>query len=182
MKITINTEILKKYNLSLGEFLIMLLGYYDIDVSDTQGSIISKHIADKNLFKDSSIVLSNNSKNLIAKILMESDDKAINSGIDFEKVATDMMQCYPEGNKPGKTYPWRSTVEEIAQKLRTLVVRYDFIFTPEEAIRATKEYVATFKSPYEEMLLLRSFILRIYKEEIESLFMSIIENNREYSR
>lgn len=178
MKITINTDILQKHNLTLGEFLIMLLGYYDIDLLSTQDSIINKYYADRNLFKEMGIILSNNSKDLVARILMESDDKAIKSGIDFEGVAEKMMECYPSGNKPGKSYSWRSTIEEIAQKLRTLVVKYDFLFTEEEAVNATKEYVSSFTTPYSDMLLLRSFILKTGKDEIESLFMTIIENNR----
>ena len=179
MKITINTDILKKHNLTLGEFLIMLLGYFDIDLQSVQDTIVNKSLADKNLFKEMGIILSNNSKDLIARILMESDDKAIKSGINFEQVAEKMMNCYPSGNKPGKSYSWRSTIEEIAQKLRTIVVKYDFLFTEEEAVNAVREYISSFTPPYKDMLLLRSFILRTSQDEIESLFMTIIENNRE---
>ena len=30
MKVTINTEVLKKQHLTIGEFLVMLIGYYDV--------------------------------------------------------------------------------------------------------------------------------------------------------
>ncbi len=30
MKITINTEMLKREHLTMGEFLVMLIGYYDV--------------------------------------------------------------------------------------------------------------------------------------------------------
>lgn len=184
MKLTINTEVLKRHNLSLGEFLVMLLGYYDIDFQDSHNSIIKKSIADKNLFKELGIILSNNSKNLIAQILMESDDKVINSGIDFEDLAKQLMNIYPNGIKAGKTYSWRGTEEEIAQKLRTLIVKYDFTFTEQEAIDATKEYVFSFTAPYQYMHTLKNFLLYNTKDhqghwEMESVFMTIIENNRE---
>lgn len=183
MKITINTDILKRYNLSLGEFLVMLIGYYDIDYQNCHNNIIKKLFAEKNLFKEMGVILSNNSKDLIAKILMESDDKAINSGINFESLAKTLQQIYPYGIKAGKTYEWRGKTEEIAQKLRTLVVKYDFQFTEHEAIDATKEYVSSFTTPYQYMHTLKNFLLYTTKDSqghyaMESLFMTIIENNR----
>lgn len=183
MKITINTDILKRHNLSLGEFLVMLLGYYNIDIQNCHDNIIKKYVAEKNLFKELGVILSNNSKNLIAQILIESDDKIINSGIDFESLAKNLQMIYPDGIKSGKTYSWRGETAEIAQKLRTLIVKYDFEFTIQEAIEATKEYVSSFTSPYQYMHTLKNFLLYIKKNqghlEMESIFMSIIENNRQ---
>lgn len=182
MKITINTEVLKKYNLSLGEFLTLLLGHYDVDVGTMQESLIKKRLVDPNLFKEYSVVLSDNTKNLVARILMESNEKAVKSGLDFEKLATTLQNLYPVGCKPGTSYPWRGDTEDIAQKLRVLVVNYDFSFTEEEAVAATKEYVESFKNP-KRMHLLKNFLLTSRRDdngkfELESMFMTIIENNR----
>lgn len=183
MNITINTKILQKHHLSLGEFLLMLLGYFDIDIENSLNSVIKKSLAEKNVMKDMGIILSNNNKDLVAQILLESNEKVINSGIDFEGLAIELMNCYPKGNKPGTTYPWRGTIDVITHKLMTLVAVYDFTFTPEEAIQATQDYVSSFKQPDSSMLLLRSFILSTRKisddKDITSLFMTYIENNRE---
>lgn len=184
MKVTINSEVLRKNNLTFGEFLIMLMGYYGIDYDENHDILVNKNLVESNLFKKCSIVLSDNSKKLVLKILMESDDKAANSGIDFESIAAKLQLEYPDGIKAGTTYNWRGELDEVAQKLRTLVVKYDFIFTEEEAISATKEYVSSFKSPYTYMQLLKYFILKTVKNshghtEINSEFMSIIENNRD---
>lgn len=183
MKITINTKILKKYNLSLGEFLVMLIGYKELDYQELHNSCMNKGLVEKNLFSNMAPILSNNNKNLVAKILIESDDKAINSGIDFDKFALQLMNLFPDGKKSGKTYTWRGKQDEIAQKLRTLIVNYDFLFTEEEAIKATKEYVQSFNPPYQYMHTLKNFLLYTTKDnqghyEIESLFMTNIENNR----
>lgn len=183
MKITINTQILKRHNLSLGEFLLMLIGYFDIDLQTAHASVIEKLLAEPNILKKMGIILSNNSKDLVAQILMESDEKVIQSGIDFDDLADKLMHIYPCGNKPGSTHQWGSTKDIIAQKLRTLVAVHNFTFTPEEAIEAVKKYVSTFEAPYKDMLLLRSFLLTTKKSsdginEIDSLFMSYIENNR----
>lgn len=184
MKISINTNVLKKYNLSLGEFLVLLMGHYGESYISSYDSLVEKGLAGKNLFKEFTPVLSDNTKNLIAKVLMESDDRAINSGIDFESLARTLQQVYPDGIKPGKTYSWRGNIEEIAQKLRVLVVKYNFLFTEEEAIRATQEYVDSFKEPYQYMHTLRNFLLYTTKDsqghyEMESIFMNVIEENRD---
>lgn len=182
MKITINDEVLKKEHLSIGELLILLLGYYDINYDDCCSKLIDKHIASINVFNPTSIVLSDNSRNLVAKILMESNDKVRNSGIDFMELATKLQAIYPPGNKPSTTYTWRGKTEEIAQKLRILVAQYDFSFTEEEAINATKQYVESFEKAEKHMRLLKYFILKTgSKEDIDSMFMTLIENNRDES-
>lgn len=184
MKITINTEILSKENITLGEFLILLMGYHNIDYETAYQKLVECKLVEPDLFTKSALVLSDNTKNLVAKILMEFDERAINSGIDFDRLAVKLMECYPDGIKPGTTYYWRSTVKEVAQKLRVLVVKYDFQFTEEEAITATKEYVDSFKD-YKHMKLLKYFLLKTITDdgrmEIDSPFMSIIENNRDES-
>ena len=62
-------------------------------------------------------------------------------------------------------------------------MKYNFPFTEEEAMTAIDEYVGSFKAPYTYMHTLRNFILYTKKEngkyEMESQFMTIIENNRE---
>lgn len=184
MKLSINTDVLKKYNLSLGEFLVLLISHYGESYTSSYDSLVEKGIAGKNLFKEFTPILSDNTKNLIAKILMESDERAINSGIDFESLAKQLQAVYPEGRKAGKSYLWRGDTEEIAQKLRVLVVKYDFQFTEQEAVEATIKYVDSFKAPYQYMHTLRNFLLFTTKDEqghyeMESMFMTIIENSRE---
>ena len=162
----------------------MLLGYFDIDFSKCKNALIDNSIIETNLFKEDSFILSDNSKDLVAQILVESDEKVINSKIDFDGLALKLMELYPKGNKPGTTYPWRGSLGEIAYKLRVIVARYNAEFTEQEAIDATKEYVSSFKAPYQFMHTLKNFLLYTKKDseghyEMESLFMTIIENKRE---
>lgn len=183
MKLSIDTNVLKKYQLSLGEFLVLLMSHYDINYIDSYDLLVNKGLADKNLFKEFCPILSDNIKSLVAKILIESDDKVINCSIDIDELAIKLQALYPDGVKAGKTYTWRGDTDEIAFKLRTLIAKYDFSFTEEEAINAVKEYVDSFKAPYQYMHTLKNFLLFIKKNqgcyEMESIFMSIIENNRE---
>lgn len=179
MKITIDTEILQRNNLTLGEFLVMLFGYCDVKYKENFDKLIEKSIISKNVFDKDSMVLSNNTRDLIAKVLIESDAKVMGYDLNFEELAKKLQDIYPKGNKPGTTYNWGNNTAVIAFKLRTLVAKYCFIFTEDEAIKATKEYVDSFEDDNKNMKLLKYFILRTSKDDsIDSMFMTIIENNR----
>lgn len=179
MKITIDTEILQRNNLTLGEFLVMLFGYCDVKYKENFDKLVEKSIISKNLFDKDSMVLSNNTRDLIAKVLIESDAKVMGYELNFEELAKKLQDIYPKGNKPGTTYNWGDNTAVIAFKLRTLVAKYGFIFTEKEAIKATKEYIESFEDDNRNMKLLKYFILRTSKDDgIDSMFMAIIENNR----
>lgn len=179
MKFSIDTAILSKYSLCLREFLALLFPYLGIRYEEAYKNAINKDLAEPDLTSYGELVLSDNTKNLIAKILIESSDKLQQSPVkDFDALVLTLQNIYPQGNKPGTTYSWQGTTEEIAQKLRTLVVLHGFLFTEEEAINATKMYVEQFGGDRSHMKLLKYFLLRTKNSEIESDFMTIIENNR----
>lgn len=182
MKITINTDHLSRYNLNLGEFLILLMGYFDFDYQQGYQRLVEDKVIEPNLFGTSLVVLSNEAKNLVASIIIGSSDKVEASGINLNDLAQKLQQLYPNGYKPGTTYDWRGRTEDIALKLGILIVVHNFHFTEQEAIDATKEYVASFNN-YEHMSLLRNFLFTSHSDEdgynnIVSPFMTIIENNR----
>ena len=184
MRITIDTDLLKKEGIELNEFLLLLMCFYECDYKSTLDSAVEHGLVSPNLFKDGSGILSDNVYDKIARILLASHEKLKDCPIkDFYKLASDMQNCFPKGCKPGTSYTWRGNNSEIAFKLMMLVVKHDFMFTEEEAIRATKQYVIDCKDNPKYMSLLKYFILKTYNigEElsISSPFMSIIENNRQ---
>lgn len=182
MRITIDTNILSRNNISLGEFLVLLLGYNNCNFDECFGSLVDKKLADIDKFTMGNIVLSGNSKDLVTRLLTEADERLNKSPVrNFYTLAAKLRNIYPEGNKSGTTYPWRGTLEEIAQKLMVLVTIHGFIYTEDEAIKATKEYVGSFNGDRSHMKLLKYFLLRTKRteQEIDSDFMTIIENNRE---
>lgn len=185
MKITINTDVLKRYKLSLEQYIVLLVGYYGIDCQKVYDDLVKEGIVEKNLFHDFPPIISDNIKNMVAKIMVESDDRIENCPIkDFEGLAKVLQSLYPGGIKAGKTYSWRGDTDVIAQKLRTLIAKYNFTFTMDEAVDAVAEYVNSFHFPYTYMHTLRNFLLYTKRDDkgaidMESQFMSIIENNRE---
>ena len=80
------------------------------------------------------------------------------NGESFEEIADAMREVYPSGRKAGTNYMWRDSTAIIAQRLRSLVKKYKVSFTKEEAVDATKRYVAGFNGNYTYMQLLKYFI------------------------
>jgi hypothetical protein len=179
MTITVADKILDKYNLSIEEFLILYICSKEYDIKELIDTIIAKGYADKNLYNPNTAIVSNNVKEIISSVIIDSDKAVIDKEEDYLKVAKKMQEIFPKGRKEGTTYAWRDCTAVIAKKLKTLVVKFDFKFTEEEALNATKKYVESFNGNYKFMQLLKYFILKndTTTGDIKSEFMSLIEND-----
>lgn len=182
MKLTIDQTVLDKNGLTLEEFLVLYLGAKDVDIKSVSQSLIAKGLANKDLFFNGRIVVSDKVKDLISTISIDSDKNVIDKDSEFTELATELREIYPAGRKDGTTYMWRGTTAEVAKKLKTLVVKYGFTINKEDVIKATKEYVSSFNGNYKYMQLLKYFILKSVRDadgnvDIKSELMSIIENS-----
>lgn len=182
MKLTIDQTILDKYNITLEEFLVLYLGAKEVDVESISQSLIAKGFADKDLFSNGKIVVSDKIKDLISTISIDSDKNVIDKDSEFTELATELRELYPAGRKDGTTYMWRGTTAEVAKKLKTLVVKYGYTLDREKVIKATKDYISSFNGNYRYMQLLKYFILKSVKDadgntEVKSELMSLIENS-----
>lgn len=181
MKLELSEEILERYNITLGEFLILYLATKNINIKNCVESVIAKGLADKNLIEEGKLVLNTETMRSLSSIMIDSNEKVVNRDTEFLELAKEIQEIYPKGRKAGTTYMWRGTAAEVAKKLKTLVVKYNFEFTREQAIDATRTYVQSFDGDYTKMRLLKYFILKNVKDadnnvEIISDFMALIEN------
>lgn len=175
-KVSINQDVLEKNNLSMNEFLVLLLTYNKANIQEVKQSLVEKGLADFSVFDDE-LVISSTTKDLITSISIDSDVKVLSKDKEFRELADKLKELFPKGKKAGTTYMWRDSTAVIARKLKTLVVKYDYQFTEEQAIKATKAYVESFNGDYTYMQLLKYFILKSLPDgEIKSDFMSYIEN------
>ena len=181
MNLTINEKLLEQYNLSVEEFLILYICSKNYNIKELLDTVIAKGYADKDVFDEYKAVVSDNNKDLIANIIIDSDKKVINKEKDFIMLANKMRELYPSGKKPGTNYSWKDSNIVIAQKLKTLVAKFNCSFTEEEALEATKKYVESFDGNYTYMQLLKYFILKTDKTtgDIKSDFMSLIDNKED---
>ena len=175
MNITVNDKLLEQYNLSVEEFLILFICSKNYNIKELLDTIINKGYANKDIFDEYKAVVSDNIKDLIANIIIDSDKKIINKDKDFLILANKLRDLYPVGKKPGTNYSWKDSAIVISQKLKTLVVKYGCSFTEKEAIEATKKYVESFNENYTYMQLLKYFILKTDKNtgDIKSDFMTL---------
>ncbi len=181
MKWTIDSTVLDRYNLSMDEFILLLLLARGVDLQECMNSLLLKKWADKNIFNPDQVVLSLETKETVQSILLDSDELVNGKQDDFEAIANKLREIFPKGNKAGTNYNWRGSTAEIARKLKNLVVKYGCRFTEEEAVEATKAYVASFNGDYKYMKLLKYFLLKTPRNnngdvEIESDFMTYLEN------
>lgn len=180
MKIEIDENILINNNLTLNEFLFLLFNMRRGDIKDCIDSLDNKKIANRDLFDSTKLVLSDNTKNLISNILIDSASIK-DSPNRFIELADKLRDLYPKGRKSGTTFSWRGSTAEIARKLKNLSVKYNCKFTDDEAIKATTNYVKSFSGDYKYMKLLKYFLLKTPINnngdiEVESEFMSYLEN------
>lgn len=180
MKLCIDTDVLSKRSMSLKEFLILLINYLDIDYKSALNYTLSFGYGQRDLNNENKIVLPDSTKDLIVKILTESSPKLEYSPIaDYYGLAQEMQSIFPRGNKEGTNSSWRDSTDNITQKLMVLVTAYGFIFTELEALNATRWYVHHWQDDRKYMKTLKNFILRTHNGQIDSDFMTIIENQRD---
>ena len=182
MKLTIDQTILDKNNLTIEEFLVLFLSAREVDIGVISQSLVAKGLADKDLFSSGKLVISDEVKDLVSTISIESDKNVIDKDSEFTELATELREIYPAGRKDGTTYMWRGTTAEVAKKLKTLVVKYGYTINREDVLKATKEYVNSFNGNYRYMQLLKYFILKSVRDadgnvDIKSELMSLIENS-----
>ena len=181
MRLTIDQTVLEKHDLTISEFMVLYLSINSVNIKSCMDSLVAKGLADKNLFSDGSIVVSDKVKELISTVAIDSDKSVIDKDAEFIELANELRELYPAGRKEGTTYMWRGTTAEIAKKLKTLVVKYKYSFTREQVIRATKEDVSSFNGNYKKMRLLKYFILKSERDaddnvNVISELMTLIEN------
>ena len=185
MRITIDTDILKKEGIGLDEFLMLLMAFLDFNYKKTLNKLKLSHLLAPNLFEIGKLTFSDNTRKQVSRILVSSSPKVMSSGIHFYDLAKKMRDLFPDGCKEGTSYPWKSDVDDVAFNLMLLFCKYDFNFTEQEALDATKKYLDCFKESKKYMQLLKYFILKTHKPKDDnddrgftSMFMTMIENNR----
>lgn len=187
MKIVIDDRLLPEYDLTLSEVLFLLFIESGGNTKECITSLVNKGWGGRDLFDDDSIVLSDNNKEKLYEIIVDSEKIIQDKKDELEQLAIKLMELYPEGRKPGTTYKWRGSVAEITRKLKNLVAKYNCKFTEEQAIKATKDYISSFNGDYRFMKLLKYFLLKAPRNnngdvEIESDFMAYLEDTKDEVR
>ena len=175
MKYVFNEDIFKSlYDIDIYEFFVLMLIKNNKNLDDILYDLKTKYL----LFENNTITPKGS--NITKKVQA---DNYLNQKIEkdnLKDLASELQKLFPAGKKPGTNYYWRGFKQEIIKKLETISNKFDFEFTKEQAINATRRYVESFNGDYRYMQLLKYFILKnkITENgtEIKSSFMEYIEN------
>lgn len=95
----------------------------------------------------------------------------------FIVLADKLRELFPKGRKPGTNLQWRDSTAIISKRLKAIIKKYEISFTDEEAIEATRRYIASFNGNYQYMQVLRYFLWKEDRINGESSqFLSYIQN------
>lgn len=187
MLITIDTNKLINYDLTLDEVLLLIAIKNGVSINDiTYSNCHNKNLLLKDYNKNTDkffYILNKTGEDLIDGFLIDceilSNKKKDKNDIRFEDLANKLRELFPSGKKEGTIYYWRDSTKVIANKLKAVSKNYGD-FSDEEAIEATKKYVEGFNGNYTYMQLLKYFISKREVKNGElvenSQLMSYIQN------
>lgn len=182
MKIVLNSENKDNCPLNLAIFLATL--YYNANTSNIIKLAITKGYLTFRDTKSSTdftkFEITPEGIKVIESILLNSEITEQHNNVDrFTSLAAKLRELYPTGRKAGTAYQWRDSIAVISLRLKALVKKYGNCFTDEQAIEATRKYVASFNGNYTYMQLLKYFIMKNNmsdRAEDTSQLLSYIEN------
>ena len=183
MKYIIDTEILEREGIGLDETLYLLSVYKKkpINFNTIQKVKVENKILKFENPKDP-VKITPKGQTLIESILAKSKIHISSNNLERYRVLADKMrEVYPKGLKPGTNYQWRDSTAIIADRLMKLVAKHNIEFTDEEAVEATKRYIASFNGNYKYMQILKYFIskqkpIEGAPAEQNSQFLSFLQN------
>lgn len=184
MKVFISTEALAEQGLTLKDFGVLLY-YIEKGTGDIAPEITNK-LWNKNLLTKEIDGYSFNGFKIkaVQEWFENSAVPAQEATREYGVLADQLRELFPQGKKPGTNYMWKDNTITIARKLKSLddlCKEYGIArFTDEEAIDATKRYIASFHGNYDYMQLLKYFILKqnYDKAEKASQLLSFIQNKQ----
>lgn len=183
MKYIIDTEILEREGIELDEALYLLSVYKKrpIDFNTVQKARVENKILKFENPRDPAKITPKG-QSYIESILAKSKIHVSSDNLErYRTLADKMREVYPKGLKPGTNYQWRDSTAIIADRLMKLVAKYNIEFTDEEAVDATKRYIASFNGNYKYMQILKYFISKQKPvegapAEQNSQFLSFLQN------
>ena len=175
MKLTIDSKACENNGLTLDEFIVLYINAKNIDIQQTMDSIVDKGLANKNLFNNYSLVLGSKTKQLLEKVILDSNATVKDNMERIKNLAKQLQENYIPGKKAGTQDYFKGSSAEIIQRLKRFFAEYGE-FTDEQIIDATKKYVASFNGDYRFAQLLKYFISKKVDGERGSRLLAYIEN------
>jgi len=142
MKFTIDTDVVKKLDIPKEVFFHALALYFckrlPQDLPE-KANKLGYNIKDLGCyFRNHEVV------ELVEDVITRSSMDKASQGKDYRSLARRLINLYPRGLKEGTNRTWRCSEEEVIQKLRFLEYATKKEILPEQAIKATENYLGSF--------------------------------------
>jgi hypothetical protein len=154
---------------------VLYINAKNIDIQQTMNCIVDKGLANKNLFNNCSLILGSKTKQLLEKVILDSNATVKDNLERIKNLAKQLQENYIPGKKAGTQDYFKGSSAEIIQRLKRFFAEYGE-FTDEQIIDATKKYVASFNGDYRFAQLLKYFISKKVDGERGSRLLAYIEN------
>ena len=151
MKFTIDEEICKKMGMTLPEVLAVILVKTGVDIGELFKELQQKQIVvTQTTLLGKVIMVTQRWDDIVSNILLSSDT-AVPSEDRIEKLASTLMQIFPQGKKEGTNTYWRGNIKDTKLKLKKFFKLYGTKYSDEQIINATRKYVESFNGNYSYM-------------------------------
>lgn len=185
MKITIDEKACKDLGMTLPEVLAVLLVKTGVDIGDLFLELQNKEVLiEQNSLLGKDLLVTPRWNDVCDNILLTSD-KVVPDDDRISKLATALMQIFPQGRKDGTNTYWRGNSKDTKLKLKKFFKLYGNKYSDDQIITATRKYVESFNGDYSYMRVLKYFIWKdvrkmdsegnCYIEEVSDL-ATLIEN------
>jgi len=162
MKLTIDSAVIDKYNMTVQEFLTLMLVIHRVNLNEAKKALISKGYVISAIDFDSGTDFERTKLGVDTynNIILESSPQNMATEERLKNLATKLKEIYPKGKKDGTWY-WADGVAVIARRLQIFFHKYDkkMELTDEQIIKATQKYVDEMIGK-PDMRLLKYFIFK----------------------
>lgn len=162
MKLTIDSAVIDKYNMTVQEFLTLMLVIHRVNLNEAKKALISKGYVISAIDFDSGTDFERTKLGVDTynNIILESSPQSMATEERLKNLATKLKEIYPKGKKDGTWY-WADGVAVIARRLQIFFHKYDkkMELTDEQIIKATQKYVDEMIGK-PDMRLLKYFIFK----------------------
>ena len=159
MKVTIDEEVCKKYDLPFTEALLAL-AFRSMKADDIHNMLEKEVLVRKN----GQYLLTQRWNEVLDEILSDSSGNVEKSDAEILELSNKMRECFPKGkmrDNYGRETPYyyRCNNSEVVKKLKKFFSIFGN-YSDEDILDATKRYVDSFKGNYSGMRLVKYFILK----------------------
>lgn len=162
MKLTIDSTVIDKYNLSIPEFIVLMLAVHNVNFAEAKRTLMAKGciMTTLDFSPDNDFIKTKYGVELYNNIILESSPQNRVTEERLKNLAVQLKEIYPKGKKDNTWY-WADGVAVIARRLEIFFHKYDkkMEITDEQIINATKRYVDE-KLGSQDMRLLKYFIFK----------------------